>query len=172
MLSLPLFVVLLVGTGAAAGAAAHWWLSSRRKRLISSIEALRWGTYVHLVRRLLSDRGYRVMAVEPDSPGIGGYDFDVERDGSRHLVICRHGASILPTDERLADLQKTVRDAGAAGGMLFLTSRVGRKQRAHAQALGIEVDGGFTLARKLAPMVTSDLSNPPVWDPRQRAIRH
>lgn len=154
----PLFV-------AALAFAVAWLVASYRgsyrEAALAEIDALRFGTFVGLVRRAMAAEGFET-GCNLGANAQAAYEFDARRDGSRYLVSCKLGASTRVTARSLLALDQDALAVAADGAYVVTTGTVEAGARALARDLRIQLLDGADFWRTVRGALSEE---------QQRAIK-
>jgi restriction system protein len=130
---------------------------------IVSIRQLSWKKFEELVAEAYRRKSYRVIENSTAGPD-GGIDIQLEKDGKRFLVQCKHWKSRKVGVTVIRELFGVVVAENAAGGIVVITGDFTADAQKFATTNGIELVDGAQLEKLIcglqAPTPTSSYQTP------------
>lgn len=150
---------LAIATVLGAGITAYLWRVRRRKILvntgINSLAAMRWREFAHFVVDALRAQGFDHDASAPRPQKGQEADMLLGRNGQTWLLGCKQAPDEVITAPQVAALSRSVREAGAGGGILATLGRIDPGARRGNP--GIELFDGPMLWTLLQPLLPQSL---------------
>jgi restriction system protein len=160
MLTAPFVLVALTITVLlGAPATAYLWLRRRQHLEIASgiktLAAMRWREFSRFVIEALHVQGFEPKQVEPYADKSLPEDLVLERGDQTWLLSCKQPAEYRTTPKQVNELAKSVRHAGASGGIIATLGHIDAGARTHAS--NIELLDGPTLWSLIDPLLPPSL---------------
>lgn len=150
-----LFIAIAIGGTLSA---YLWWVRRRQLEVFAGIRALagmRWREFSRFVIEALHAQGFEASRIEPAADSGQQADLLLTRGGQTWLLSCKQGANYRIRPAQVTELANSVRNSGAAGGILATLGRI--EPDARKQSQGIELLDGATLWPLIDPLLPPSL---------------
>lgn len=165
---------IVIATVLGASITAYLWRVRRQQILvnngIASLAAMRWREFTHFVVDALRAQGFDHDASAPRPQKGQQADLLLSRDGQIWLLGCKQGPGEVITAPQIAALSRSVREAGAGGGILATLGKFDPSARKGNP--GIELLDGPMLWTLLQPLLPQSLQLDLAQRAQARTVRN